>query len=118
MYPFRTEITEKECHTYGFIIHMAGDYNQAQQVLRNYCSNHGACVSITKTKYIYSGGEEEGFIVRVINYPRFSKSYSVLEGIANSIAYRLMCALNQGSYTIEPYKSNTLTKFYSRRMSD
>lgn len=118
MYPFRTEITEKSCDTYGFLIHMAGDYDQAQQILRKYCTSNGACFSISKSKYIYSGGEEEGFIVRVMNYPRFPNSYSVLEGIANSIAYQLMVGLNQGSYTIEPYKSDTSTKFYSRRSSD
>lgn len=61
----------KTCTSYPVSIFMAGDYNAAREICRAYCDEVGYCVTVTPTSYVYTGGEESGFIVGLINYPRF-----------------------------------------------
>jgi len=98
-------ITTKVSDAYGARIYMAGDYDRARQTLREYCSTNGACFSIHPMDYIYSGGEETGFCVTLINYPRFRKPKSDIITLAREIGTKLMEDLNQSSYTIEGYGS-------------
>ena len=100
--------------TINFKIWMAGDYHLAKEFLRTYC-DRGFCVSIQKTDYIYTFGEECGFCVSIINYPRFQRSLSELEASAKDIANGLCFRLHQGSYTIE---GPSETVFFSRRKVD
>lgn len=93
-------------------IYMAGPLAEAEQVCREFCYDGGLCVTVTPTNYIYKGGEERGFIVGVINYPRFPLPASDLEARANSLANRLMERLFQTSFTLETPEQ---TKWYSRR---
>jgi hypothetical protein len=93
---------------------MAGDYNEARQSLRKFCKS-GFCVALQETDYIYTGGEEKGFCVTVINYPRKPLSYDELEEKTKQIAITLCRDLYQGSYTIE---TPIDTQFYSRRPGD
>ena len=98
---------------------MAGDFDQAKQVIREFCSSKGACFNITPMTYIYTGGEEEGFIVTLINYPRFPIDPKTLVSKLESLAIKLMQRLNQSSYTVEQYGvDDPTTVFYSRRKSD
>lgn len=100
----------------GVRLWMAGDYDQAKQVLREHCEANGACFSISPTHYIYSGGEEAGFCINLINYARFPKTMTELTHDAEQIALRLLRRLNQSSYTIEQYNCiEPQTFFYSRR---
>lgn len=117
MNPFAMTTSVVEAPTVGFKIYMAGDYDAARGICRSYCAAHGACYSLVKADYIYSGGEERGFIVNLINYPRFAESRTtpMADEIA-SLAEYLMTGLNQSSYTIEEYGGdNPKTTFYSRR---
>ena len=50
---------------------MSGPIDIAKQVLREKCLLIGLCVTIEPTLYIYTGGEETGFVIGLINYPRF-----------------------------------------------
>jgi len=93
---------------------MAGDYDDARRVCRKACSENGACYSITKMDYIYSGGEESGFVVNLINYPRFPRTYDSLLIEAKQLANRLSIDLCQGSYTITTTNGNE-NIFFSRR---
>ncbi len=52
-------------------IFIAGDYDKAHEICRAHCDAVGLCVTVTATSYIYTGGEEAGVIVGLINYPRF-----------------------------------------------
>lgn len=88
-------------------IYMAGDYQVAKQICREYCFTHGCCVTVTATQYIYSAGEESGIIVGLINYPRFPKTPRELEVIAEELALELRKKLCQDSYTIEVIDSPT-----------
>lgn len=89
-----------DCETYTFKIHMAGDYNHARQLCRKFVMV-GACVQLTKCQYIYTGGLEDGFIVSLINYPRFERTEEYIRNQAKDLAEYLAFELCQKSYTIE-----------------
>jgi hypothetical protein len=88
------------CPTVRFDIYMAGDIVQAKQVCREYCFEVGLCVHIEPVDYIYTGGEESGFKVGIINYPRFASSEGELRGRALALANRLMVRLCQHSFSL------------------
>lgn len=55
-------------------IFMAGDISEAKKEIRSYCYEVGLCVTVTPTDFIYTGGEESGFVIGLVNYPRFPDS--------------------------------------------
>jgi len=57
--------------TIQMTIYMSGDINKAEDIIRKYCLDVGFCVTIECCKFIYSGGEEFGFKIGILNYPRF-----------------------------------------------
>ena len=69
----------KMCETLHLNIWMAGNYEQAKKICNDYCAKNGCCVAIVECDYIYTGGEEKGFAVELINYPRFPKTYTELQ---------------------------------------
>ena len=79
--------------TYTVDIFMAGDIGQAKQVCREFCYAEGFCIHIHPVDYVYAGGEEVGFKVGCLNYPRFpskpSKLYEKAERLANALLDRL-----------------------------
>lgn len=102
---------EKVCDTYFAKIYMGGDFQIAKNVCRRYCVT-GLCVNIFETDYIYTWGEESGFCVELINYPRFPEGGIVLFDRANGLAMQLMDECFQASYTIV---ASDKTYFYSRK---
>lgn len=95
-----------------FDIFIAGSIEQAKQVCREYCFEKGLCVTIEPVTYIYTGGEEEGVRIGLINYPRFPTDKETLATTARDLATVLMHRLCQHSYSIVgPEK----TEWYSRR---
>jgi hypothetical protein len=57
--------------SYPVSVFMAGDIAAAVDYARQYCDEHGLCVTVTPTIYVYTGGQEVGLAVGLINYPRF-----------------------------------------------
>lgn len=86
--------------TIRFDLFLAGDIDQARQVCREFCFEVGFCVTIEPVEFIYTGGEEAGFRVGIINYPRFPKSQNELQEHALALADRLMHRLCQHSYSV------------------
>lgn len=77
-------------------VYMAGDIETAKRWLRRRCYDRGLCVTITPTTFIYTGGEEQGFAVGFVNYPRFPvESAAELCGVAREIAGRLVDECSQ-----------------------
>lgn len=85
--------------TYTVRLYMAGDIDHAKQLLRAECypPNEGLCVTMEPTTFIYSGGEEQGFVVGFVNYPRFPTPPDALYARAKAIAENLIPALSQWS---------------------
>jgi hypothetical protein len=86
--------------TIRFDIFVAGDLAQAKQVCREHCFEIGLCVTVEPVTYIYTGGEEEGVRVGLINYPRFPATHEELREKARGLADVLLERLCQHSYSI------------------
>ncbi|MGV8955741.1 MAG: hypothetical protein ACOH2M_31900 [Cypionkella sp.] len=101
--------------TIRFDIFIAGDADQAKQVCREHCFAVGLCVTVEPVSYIYTGGEEAGIRVGLINYPRFPTTFQALKNRADALGLLLMERLLQHSFcVIGPGE----TTWYSRRPED
>lgn len=83
--------------TYWAHIYMSGPIEVAKQVIRQECMRAGWCVTIDPTTFIYTGGEEAGFVVGMINYPRFPAENAVSEARAMALMNALLDATHQWS---------------------
>lgn len=79
-------------------VFMAGDIEHAKQIVRRFCIDTPICVTVTPTTFVYTGGEESGFVVGFRNYPRFPTDAYSLRAVAADLAERLREALGQRSY--------------------
>lgn len=89
--------TEK---SYFAALHIAGDIEVAQAFLRK-LAMRGACYQVTPCKYVYTGGAEDGMVIRVIQYPRFPKQELEIFDTLLEDAKALAKELCQVSFTIE-----------------
>jgi hypothetical protein len=103
---------ERTADTYTIDIYIAGSPEIAKQVCDDYCWAEHFCVNVQEVDYIYTGGNESGVKIGIIQYPRFPKEINVLENRAFDIGYKVAEACNQWSFTIV---SSGKTRFYSRR---
>lgn len=99
---------EEGCPAYSVSIFVAGDLKVARMICRDFCDaeakqfGSGLCVTVTPTTYVYTGGEEEGVIVGLINYPRFPvEKAGQIFATAQALAEKLCQLLGQQSYTIQ-----------------
>lgn len=90
----------KSTPTHTVKLYMAGDYDIARAELRKYCFYSPNCFNIYQTNYIYHCGEEIGFVVELINYPRFPKTLQEMIKIIQQLAETLRVVCCQSSYTI------------------
>lgn len=81
--------------TYRVAVYVAGDIGSIKAVLREECYEHGLCVTVEPTLFIYTGGEELGAVVGLVNYPRFPSSRRALFGRATALAKKLVTRCNQ-----------------------
>lgn len=89
-----------ESATYTVEICVAGDHADAIRICRQFCMGRGFCVTVTPTTYVYTGGAEEGVIVRCINYPRFPTPPDDLWSKAIALAECLRRGLSQHSFSM------------------
>jgi len=89
----RTEIQP----TFSVRIYLSGPIEIAKQIVREECLREGLCVTIEKTHFIYTGGEEDGYVVGLINYPRFPSTPETLRARARHLAERLLSGTFQHS---------------------
>lgn len=83
--------------TYWARIYMSGPIEAAKQALRAECLREGLCVTIEPTTFIYTGGEEAGFVVGLVNYPRFPSCESAINERALVVMRALLEATHQHS---------------------
>lgn len=85
---------------YNGIVHT---YEEAEEICQKYCDEVGLGLTLTRTKFIYTDGNEPGVIVGLINYPRFydpKKSPQIVWENALKIAYLLKSAFKQERVSI------------------
>lgn len=101
----------KEAPTFWARIYMSGPIEVAKQEIRKSCLEQGLCVTVEPTTFIYTGGEEQGFVVGLINYPRFPCEAAQIEAQARALMSDLLDALYQHSALLmTPEKSVWITK--------
>lgn len=98
--------------TLRFDIFIAGDIAQAKQICRQYCFDVGLCVTVEPVGFIYTGGEEAGVRIGLINYPRFPTDAEKLRAVAHDLAGKLLVGLCQHSFSIVGPEQ---TEWFSRR---
>lgn len=86
--------------TFTAQIYMAGDIRHARVLIRQYVFDVGLCVTVEPVRYIYTGGEEKGFRIGLINYPRFPSEPSDIKARAIDLAEVLQVKLAARSFSI------------------
>lgn len=91
-------------HIYvGRRVHYSGEVlplTIAQDTIQSYCNEISLCVTLTETEFIYKDGGEPGFIVGLINYPRFPSTERELQDKALALAECLLNAYQQFRVTV------------------
>ena len=105
----------KTCDTISINIWLSGDIDVIKQSCRVFCFQKGLCVTVTKTTYIYTGGQEDGVVVGLRNYPRFPKGLAEMKVIARGLAHEIVEAACQHTCMVE-YPDETL--WISKRGDD
>ena len=103
---------EKTAPTYQIKLYAAGPIDVAKQILRGECLREGLCVTIEPTDFIYTGGEEAGYVVGLLNYPRFPGTPQQLWERAHHIAELLVGGTHQHSVLLV---APDTTQWLSRR---
>lgn len=78
-------------------LYLSGPIEVAKQIIREECIRAGLCVTIEPTTYIYTGGEEQGYVVGLINYPRFPSTPEEIDARGRDLMQKLMLGTFQGS---------------------
>jgi hypothetical protein len=94
-------MTRAETPSYPVQIWIAGDPAKALEICRAYCDEVGFCVTVTPTSYVYTGGQEAGVVVGLINYGRFPSEPQAIFAHAEKLALRLIDGLGQQSASIQ-----------------
>lgn len=102
---------DKTVETYWIKLYVAGPIDVAKQVIRGECMREGLCVTVEPTDFIYTGGEEAGYVVGLLNYPRFPCSPEQLWTRATHLANLLVAATHQHSILLMgPDKTQWLSR--------
>jgi len=89
--------SDQTAPTFWARIYMSGPIEAAKQALRAECLREGLCVTIEPTLFIYTGGEEAGFVVGLANYPRFPSTPEAITQRAEQLIDALIGATHQHS---------------------
>jgi hypothetical protein len=80
---FRATIYVGAKEGYDGIIHT---WDEAGKILQDYCNDKSYCVTLKSTNFIYKDGNEPGFEIGLINYPRFPSTTEEISKKANDLA--------------------------------
>lgn len=92
-------MTEKTSATYQIKIYLSGSIELIKNACREYCMI-GLCVTVSPTLFIYTGGEEFGVEIGLLNYPRFPDTSESLLKKATELAVKCRDKAFQNSYLI------------------
>lgn len=97
--------------THVIRLYLSGPIEVAKQVIRENVLTAGLCVTIEPTLFIYTGGEEAGYVVGLLNYPRFPSEPDALSVRARALMERLLEATHQHSaLLVAPDETLWITK--------
>lgn len=87
-------------------------FGELKQIIRAECMREGLCVTVEPSTYIYTGGEEAGYVVGLNEYPRFPLGALKLEARALDLAVRLRDGTHQHSVMVQ---TPTMTHWLTNR---
>lgn len=97
--------------TYWVRLYLSGPLQAIEQACRQECLEEGLCVTVEPTRFIYTGGEETGAVVGLVNYPRFPSTPGSLQERGRKLAIRLLEATCQHSVLVmTPEETEWITK--------
>lgn len=102
----------ESCVTTWARIYIAGPIEVAKQIIRAECMREGLCVTVEPTLFIYTGGEEAGYVVGLNEYPRFPMGAMALEARAVDLAMKLLDGTHQHSVMVQ---TPTTTQWFTKR---
>jgi hypothetical protein len=83
-------MTTRQEPTYRIQLFLAGPIEVAKQLIRREVLKGGLCVTVSPTDYLYMGGEESGYVVGLLQYPRFPESIESLQQKARNLMQILL----------------------------
>lgn len=98
--------------TFWARIFIAGYFAMIEATCQTYCDAVGLCVTVERSNYIYTDGNERGAVIGLINYPRFPSTPEEIFNRAETLAMRVMEACDQRSFSI---MTPALTRWYNGR---
>jgi len=110
-----TEVLTRECMAWMVTLYIGGALEEVRAILAREAAERGACWSIEPTEFIYSGGREQGVVVRQIAYARFPSTAEEAMHDMLVLGRRVMEATGQGSFSVIGPESSV---FVSRRAGD
>jgi hypothetical protein len=105
-------VVTANCDTFQVRLYLSGPIDVAKQIIRQECLREGLCVTVEPTTFIYTGGEESGYVVGLINYPRFPTEFSSLVDRGRLLLHLLLEGTFQHSGLL---MTRDLTEWVSKR---
>lgn len=103
---------QKTVETYWVRIYLSGPIEVAKQTIREECLNVGLCVTIEPTVFIFTGGEESGYVIGLVNYPRFPMENKDLLLLARRLMSKVLNSTFQHSAML---MTPEITEWVSKR---
>jgi len=107
-------MTSETVITYWVKLYLSGPLDVIKQECRKECLT-GLCVTVEPTLFIYTGGEETGAVIGLLNYPRFPRTPEEITSIAAKLALQLLEATHQHSVLIV---TPDFTKWITKRCQE
>lgn len=96
--------------TFWVRIYLSGPIDVIKQICRQDVKENPLCVTVEPTTFIYTGGEEQGAVVGLINYPRFPSDRQSIYNRARQLAVTLLDKTYQRSILLmTPYETEWVT---------
>jgi hypothetical protein len=96
--------------TYQIKIYLSGSIEVAKQIIREHVLTNPLCVTVEPTTFLYVGGEEQGYVVGLLNYPRFPTPPNELNVRADMLAELLLVKTFQRSaLVVKPEMTTWIT---------
>ena len=89
-----------EVDTFTAKIYLAGDIREIEQACREFCMSEGLCVTVNPTWFVYTGGQEGGAEIGLINHGKFPATPQEIRNTAIRLAKVLIERANQWTATV------------------
>ena len=101
----------KTVDTHIVTIYTSGPIKVIEHVCRESVFNDGHCVTVKPAKFIYTGGEEFGVEIGLLNYPRYPETAQNLVVRAKELAIDILKATYQRTALVVGTQFTTLISY-------